>query len=237
MAQAYDISSSAPSTETRSYTWLQAWTMALTRPSVAVYEALLQDPRAGMTRAIVWLLGSALVSYGIVGVIQALLVRSAFAPAYLRGLEQGAGQAAESLPAIASMLWIAVLCLIPLGAAATVIGQLLYAGILHFTTSALGSQGSYGDLTYAIAAYTAPFTLLSSLIGLVPIVNCLTMPLSLYTIGLHLLAVKAATRLSWGRTVAGILIVGLLFVLVITVAVLSLIGPVGQWLQTLPRGS
>jgi len=93
----------------------------------------------------------------------------------------------------------------------------------------------FAGLTYAIAAYTAPFTLLSSLVGLIPIVNCLTLPLSLYTVGLHLLAVKAATRLSWGRTVASLLIVGLLFALVIIVAALFLIGPVAAWLQALPK--
>lgn len=235
MTQAYDISSSVPVTEARSYTWLQAWTVALTRPSVSMYEALLQDPKAGLSRAITWLLVSSFVSYAIVGVIQALLLQTAFAPAYLRAFEQGTGRAAESLPAIAPTLWIAALCLIPIGAAATLIGQLLYTAVLHFTASALGSQGDYGGLTYAIAAYTAPFTLLSSLVGLIPFVNCLTLPLSLYTVGLHLLAVKAATRLSWGRTVASLLIVGLLFALVLIVAALFLIGPVAAWLRALPK--
>ena len=234
MTEAYAVPS-MPAEEAQSFSWIQAWTTALTRPSVAAYEALLRDPKAGMGRAVAWILVSSLVSYGIIGGIQALLLRTTLAPAYLRGFEQGAGRAVQSLPAFASSLWIAALCFIPIAVAAFLIGQLFYAGILHFTASALGSQGTYGGLTYAIAAYTAPFTLLSSLLGLIPVVNCLTLPMGLYTIGLHLLAVKAATRMSWGRTIASILIVGLLFTLVAVVAALFLIGPVANWLRTLPQ--
>jgi len=56
-------------------------------------------------------------------------------------------------------------------------------------------------MTYALAAFTAPITFLSAVIGWIPFVNCLTLPLVVYNMLLTLLAVKSVNRISWGKTI------------------------------------
>jgi hypothetical protein len=56
-------------------------------------------------------------------------------------------------------------------------------------------------MTYALAAFTAPITLISAAIGWIPFVNCLTIPLAIYSLVLTLLAVKSVNRISWGKTI------------------------------------
>jgi uncharacterized membrane protein len=87
-------------------------------------------------------------------------------------------------------------------------------------------------LVYAHAAYLAPLTLLTTLLGMIPLVNCLTLPLALYSVGLQLLALKAATRMAWGRVIATLLIILLLIGLVVAVLGLGLLAPgLEQWLR------
>jgi uncharacterized membrane protein len=87
-------------------------------------------------------------------------------------------------------------------------------------------------LVYTHAAYLAPLTLLTTLLGMIPVVNCLTLPLGLYSFGLQLLALKAATRMGWGRVFATLLIVGLLIGLVVAVLGLGVFAPeLERWLR------
>ncbi|MCJ7567131.1 MAG: hypothetical protein MUO58_06300, partial [Anaerolineales bacterium] len=74
---------------------------------------------------------------------------------------------------------------------------------------------------YALAAFTAPLTLLSGVIGWIPLVNCLTIPLGIYSLLLTLLAVKSVNRMSWGKTISTFAV--LLLVSVLLAVVLGLL--------------
>ena len=164
------------------YTWFEAWRAALTRPSVATYTDLLLDPRASLVRAVAWLFVSALIAYLVGIAFQMLLFPSA-----LTDIVREAGETAppglESTPGL--LLELSLACT-PFIAAFAVASYLAGFGLVHFVASALGSQGSYTQVVYAHAAYIAPLGMLTTLLGMVPLVNCLTLPLALYGFGLQL---------------------------------------------------
>jgi hypothetical protein len=211
------------------FSWFQVWRSALTRPSVATYADLLLDPKVSLRRAAAWLYLSALLSY-LAGVgIQAAVFPSALAQV-IRDAGQTAPQGLQMAPTV--LLVLSLACT-PFLAALFLVLYLVGFGILHFIASSLGSQGSFTDLVYAHAAFQAPLTLLTTLIGMIPLVNCLTLPMALYSFGLQLLALKAATRMSWGRVTAVLLIIVLLIGLVAAVIALGLIAPeLEQWMRS-----
>jgi hypothetical protein len=232
-----DYSEIPESSTTTSYSWLGAWTAALRRPSVEVYESLLDDPAASLGRAVTWLFAASLAGYAISGLLEAAYFQFASKPDLLNSIATAEGIDPQLASTILNNLWLAILCLVPLGSVAFVMGQLIYAGVLHFALSAFGGQETYADLVYALAAYTAPITLVSTLLGIIPCVNFLTLPLGIYSVFLHFLAAKSASRLGWGATTASIVIVGLLFLLVTAIAALAILGPIVENLPPLPSTS
>lgn len=210
----------------------EVWNIALRRPTLEAYQRLLQDPQATLGRAVVWLL--------VVGAISGVL-SAASQLVWTRVLSSGAlaqfAGSGQTLPqefGLAGLnMTILLLCGIPIGAISLVLGQMLYFGLVHFTASALGGQGTFGQLLYANTAYYAPVTLISSLLALIPCLACLAMPLAIYSFALQFLAVRAATRLGWGGAIGSVLIVAFLFVLVAIVLVLLLVVPLMDQLQGL----
>lgn len=211
------------------YTWVEAWRAALTRPSVATYTDLLLDPRAGLGRAVAWLFVSALFAYLIGMAFQTLLFPSALAEV-IREAGETAPAGLRSTPGL--LLALSLACT-PFVAAFAVASYLVGFGLVHFVASALGSQGSYTQVVYAHAAYIAPLGMLTTVLGMVPLVNCLTLPLALYGFSLQLMALKASTRLSWGRVLAVLGILALLVTLVAVVLTFGLLAPeIERWLES-----
>jgi uncharacterized membrane protein len=218
---------SQPAEALPTFSWFNAWRAALTRPSVATYADLLLDPRLSLRRAAAWLFTASLLAYLVDIVLQATLFPSTLVDV-IREASQTGPQAYQATPTV---LLIASLACTPFMAAMFLAAYLLGFALLHFIASALGSRGSYTELVYAHAAYLAPLTLLTALLGTIPVVNCLTLPLALYSFGLQLMALKAATRMTWGRVIAVLAVVAVLVVLVASVAALVWMSPeVQQWL-------
>ena len=93
---------------------------------------------------------------------------------------------------------------------------------------ALGGTGSYSKLAFAFAAYLAPLSVISSVLGLIPYVNCLAFPLGIYGIVLNVTAVKAVNQLSWGKAIAAsvVILAGVVIgVACLTIVILALLGP------------
>ena len=214
------------------YTWFEAWRAALTRPSVATYTDLLLDPRAGLGRAVAWLFVSALLAYLIGMALQSLLFPSVLAEV-IREAGETAPAGLWSTPG--ALLALSLACM-PFIAAFAVASYLAGFGLVHFVASALGSQGSYTQLVYAHAAYIAPLGMLTTVLGMVPLVNCLTLPLALYGFSLQLMALKASTRLSWGRVLAVLAILALFVILLAVVLAFGLLAPeFDRWIPSSGR--
>ncbi len=193
-----------------SHSMLEVWRLAITGPNELTYVSLAEDPRAGVGRAAAWTAAAALVTtliglagqwlYGGIG--RALAVLQESAPS-------------ADLTAFSSAGLAMALCLVPLAAASSVLGLIVTAGLLQFIAGAFGGEGTFGKLAFTLAAYSAPMSIISALLTLVPLVGlCLGLPLGIYGLALNLLAIKAVNRFSWGRAAATL---ALFFVLVVMV--------------------
>ncbi len=216
-AMTTDIRSDAIPTEYGTYSWFEAWRMTLTRPNEETFRSLVDDPNGSLGRALSWIAITSAISYLISAFVQ-LWFSSLFAgPGLIEALEQEAGLLLPGGLMIAGVY----VCGLPMVVFISAVGMLLYSGVVQFTASALGGEGTFTEMAYALAAFTAPLTLLSGLIGWIPLVNCLTIPLGVYSLLLTLLAVKSVNRISWGKAI-GIFAV-LLLAVVLLVVVLGLL--------------
>jgi len=195
--------------------WYKVWTNALTRPSVAEYEALVSQPGVSTAKASLWVFLASTIGYAIS--LLALLVVPSLFPYY-----------SQTSSTDLSGLGLVLLCFAPFGGLLSVVGLYISAGLSHILAKALGGVGSFSQLAYAIAAYTSPISLVASVIGLIPLVNCLGIFIGAYAIGLNILSVKAVHKFSWGKAVlSSAVIIGLLIALVgcLVIVILALMGP------------
>ena len=174
--------------------WYQVWLKALTEPRVASYESLVSRPGVSLGKACLWVglvaVVAVLVSFGII-----------FGLGSLSYLDPSLQQASDSLGYLTGSALFLV-CLGPAAGLFAIVGLLVSAGISHVLARALGGTGTYDQLAYAMAAYSAPGSLVSSAIAFIPCIGfVLSFPFSLYLLFLNVLAIKAVHHLSWGRAV------------------------------------
>lgn len=199
----------------RSLQWSEVFQMALTQPNGDAYEEILSDPQVSTNRAYVWIIACATVA----AVIQlagqlfwgnSLLTRSSsdFSPL------------------------CSIVCL-PFVGALSLIVFLIGTGIQHLAARVLGGQGSFDDLVYANAAWTAPMSILSAVISLVPCINCFGSLLYLYGLVLSVIAVKTVHRFEMGRAILAVFW-WIPLLCLCAVALLCLVGPaVGNIMQNI----
>lgn len=197
----------------------EIWMDALIKPNVETYQGFGRHPNASAMRGFLWLFLAYLISTLI----------SVMGAAFLGSLstilgDQGPGAA----PGFAGLSGLTLLCLAPLGAVFGVLALAIIAGISNLIARAVGGTGSFGQLVYAFAAYLAPLTIISSVLGIVPLLNCVTIPLGFYGLFLNILAIKAVHDISWGKAVLSsvVIIAGIMiFVAVFVIVILALLGP------------
>lgn len=216
-AMTTETGSDAIPSEYGTYTWFESWKMALTRPNEETFRSLADDPNGSLGRALIWIAITSAVSFLITTTVQLLFSSLLAGPSVFEALEQEVGLLLPGGLMIAGVF----VCGLPMVALFSAIGILIYSGLVQFTASAFGGEGTFAEMTYALAAFTAPITLLSAVIGGIPLVNCLTIPLVIYNLMLTLLAVKSVNRISWGKTI-GIFAV-LLLVSILLAVVLGLL--------------
>jgi MFS family permease len=206
-----------PSPEYKSLSWSEVWINALTRPAVETYERIVHDPRASSNRAYGWVFISALIGY-VLSIPIGLVMAGLFDGSSIAGLNTGV---------IGSPI-IQLICA-PFAAILAVVGLVINAGLTQLIARALGGTGTYSELVYAYAAYTAPLSLITSILFAIPIVNiCLGIPLTIYTIVLAVIAINAINKFGWGKAIASAIIIPLaiiVFVACMVIAVLALLGP------------
>jgi hypothetical protein len=99
-------------------------------------------------------------------------------------------------------------------AISSVLGLIINAALQNLMAHLFGGQGTFGRTAYAMGAYLAPLSLVSAIIGIIPIVNCLGAILGIYSIVLNVRALQAAHSMNTGRALAAILVPGLVFVVI-----------------------
>ncbi len=172
---------------------------ALSRPSVATFERLLNDPRASSVRALMWMVGCALVSYSLL--IVAPIVR------------QG------------SINWLFVAA-IPFAMIITLLLFVLSVGVTHAVARWLGGMGNFPQLLYAFATFSAPLQILSATASIFPYVGLLLSYLcTFYGFFLQVIATRAVHRLGWAKAIVAVAptIVGAVTLYVGTLAAIVLL--------------
>ncbi len=155
---------------------LQIWRMALTRPYPATYAAIAHLPQASAKAAYGWVFVAAVFE----AIIASLAERWSTA---MNATEQAADSTFTQNCAPAAGI-VAILVFI------------VSTGIMHLLARALGGGATFGQFSYAIAAIQAPFTLITTALGLLSYVpgvgvvfDVLTLPLALYMAVLEIIAV------------------------------------------------
>lgn len=195
--------------------WYQVWADAVTKPRVQEYEDIISRSNVSLSRACLWVFLSTVIGSGL-----SILLLLAIQSLYPQPTQTQVSDlvSARLLP----------VCLVPAAGIVSVLGLILATGISHLIARALGGTGSFTQLAYATAAYTAPVYLMGSLTASIPIINCLGLPIGLYTVILNVLAIRAVHRITWGRALlSSVAVLGSLLGLagLLLIVALALLGP------------
>lgn len=188
----------------------------LTRPSASTFEEHEQNN-----------LGWALIYSLIAGLINAVIswIVSLLFPSRIPGLESDmtAGQPSD------------IFFLIPTALIGTVVFLLIYWGIVYLLGRAFGGTGAFGELAYGFALFSAPLTVIGSLVGIIPFVGVvLSSAVSIYGLYMTYLAIQSGMNLPANKALYVVLIllaigmaIALCFVLFFAALIAALLGASG----------
>ena len=100
----------------------------------------------------------------------------------------------------------------------------LHHGITHLIARSVVGTGTYSQLLYTSAVTSAPAWIINRFLGLIPVVNGLTIPLGIYVLVLDMLAVRAVHQLGWGQAILSsfsIWVLLLIFAAFVSVVILA----------------
>ncbi len=183
--------------------WYDAWSTAILSPTVEGYQMLTNHAGVNITTPLTWIFIANLLTFSLVGVLLMTLLGSQW-----QAIVSQISSADARILAGGSALVLAIG--IPLITIFVTIGNALGAGILHVLAVLLGGQGKYSQLLYASAAYLCPLNAISFFVVLIPVVQFLSLPISLFAAYLSIVSLRAVHRLSWGRAIATLLLPAIL---------------------------
>jgi hypothetical protein len=161
---------------------IATWLSATFRPSVAGYEQLAQRSEASRRSVYIWMLVSALIG-GILASLDPLLAPLVQAQAFDAGL----------------------LVAIPLYALLVTLLWALFAGCAQGVARLLKGTGTYSQLAYASAMFSAPLMLIASALASIPWSAVPALILYGYWLVLYAVALQAVNQFSRLKAFAAIL--------------------------------
>ena len=192
---------SKPKGVIRTYSDFDVWLTALTAQDEKSYADLLHDPEMGLGRAFTWM--------AIAGVISALTlpIQLIITPDFAALLETPEVRqlVGGNVNQVALLIMITIIAVItsPISA---ILSVAINGGIQHFLSLFFGGGGNYTRTVYALSAFLAPTTVITSLLVLVPVVgSCLSFPIAIYNFVLNIRALKAAHSLTNGAAIGVVL--------------------------------
>lgn len=195
--------------------WFRTWLDVVTKPGEPIFEQERAKPEANFTTAAIWVALVALVA-GIFAMIQgAIAMRQLQAAGGIQGIlsqfnlppevmDQVNQLPAGLIPGIGRPSFgIGALIMGMLGA---IIGFVVFAALLQLVAKVLGGTGNFGKFAYLLAAIYVPITLVSSVLGIIPIISmCTGFLLWIYQIVLAFYATRVEHKLSAGRSIIVVL--------------------------------
>jgi hypothetical protein len=167
----------------------QVWIDAVTKPNVDNFRRIAGDPKASLGTALLWLAGIGFLSSLISGVLQSVFGVGAFYSDYL-GNEYAVRTSFTGVigGAFASIFFTPLVALIGVG-------------IIQLVARALGGSGDFDKLFYSFAAFWVPISLVNALLGSIPMINCLTIPIAIYALVLMVFANQAVHGYDIGKAI------------------------------------
>ncbi len=159
------------------------WLTALTRPSVATYEGLIREPHASAGSAYTWVFISTLISGSIISVVPLV------------------SQWAQQQPVDMTLLLA-----IPVTSIVTVLVWGTFVRCTQGIARLLRGGGTYTQAAYASSLFSAPLTVVASILSLIPHTGWLLLCLYIYWCFLYIVAVQAVNQLSWVKAMIAVLI-------------------------------
>jgi hypothetical protein len=218
MTQGIETSPDIDIQQGQALSWREVWIQALTQPSVATYQGLIQDPQASPKRAYSWMALSALIGFFISSI--STLLWGAL----------GLGE--ETVGGVGGLL-----CGLPVAVVFAVLGVAVMAGLSNLIARLFGGEGAYNALLYAFASYLAPLSLISGVLGVVPVIGVfLALLPGLYGLVLNVIAVKAVHKFAWWKAVVSSVVILLGIVIIVAVVVIALLILLGPAIQEVFQG-
>ncbi|MCG2785253.1 MAG: YIP1 family protein [Anaerolineae bacterium] len=207
-----------------SYSFFDVWLTALTNGNEREYQALLLDPHATQGRAYEWM--------GYIGLISGLLLPIAALTSGV--LNQPEFQ--QILGTVDQTMFLVILggAGAILSCISAVLGLMINGGVQFLIAKALGGGGTYTRTVYALGAYLAPLTLISTVISAIPLVNCLSILIGIYSIVLNVRALKAAHYMDTSRALMVVFLPGILIFIVMCLIGLFAAPVIGDMLPSMP---
>ncbi len=213
--------------------WFQTWLNITTRPGEPAFEEERAKPQANITTAAIWVGLAALVA-GIFAMIQgAMAVRQFQAMGGVQGIlgqfnlppevmDQVNQLPAGLIPGMGTP-GVGIGALIT-GILSAIISFIIFAGVLQLVAKLLGGTGSFSKYTYLLAAIYVPVTLVSSVLGIVPLLGgCISFILWIYQLVLAYYATRVEHKLSSGRSII-VVLAPLLVLFVIGCCFIAMVG-------------
>ncbi|RJP48222.1 MAG: YIP1 family protein [Anaerolineaceae bacterium] len=213
--------------------WFQVWVTALTKPNEQTFIDLTESPNATSKTAFIWVFIAGTIASVFQSILQAIYAATGTTPQLpIPGLEEytqsvGTGSVGSALIGI---------CFSPIAGVIAVLFFALFVAVIQWVAKLFGGSGTFDKMTYAFAAISVPFTLISAVLTLfnaIPYVGLCTGLISfgvgIYALVLQVMAVKGVNRFGWGQAIGSIFIpwlVILLFCCCIVFGLSMLLGPV-----------
>ena len=188
------------------------WLTVLTRPGQQVFEAERLKPSATLATALIWT-----VLAGAITVLFELLHAQLY-PSPLWSMWPFLGSMSSEFRAAMDAIPQRSLAQTLSGIITAPVILIISVGIQHLIASASGSDrirleptgeirsGKFGRYAYLNATFGAPLSIITSLLSLVPILNCLiVLALAIYQFVLTYFATRAEYGLSRGRAIVVVL--------------------------------
>ena len=205
--------------------WVSVWRDALTKPSDLTFARIAQSPNAKLTTALLWVfLGS------LVNALFASLVEGAI----FRQFMQNSNFGGNAFPRAAGGGLVAAICGAPIAAIISVVGFVIFVGVVQLLARMFGGRGTFEQLAYATAAIVAPFSLVNSVLTLLSAIpfaglcfGFVSLLAVLYVVALEVMAVKGVNGFGWGPALGSYFLPFLVLICCLSIGVIAILRALG----------
>jgi hypothetical protein len=206
--------------------WIETWIQAVTKPNEQTFMSIAASSNAKTSTALLWVFMGSLVNFFVVYLVQSASVKTMMSEFGVTGSRAG-------------FSLVTAICGAPVAAVVSVLGFVVFTGIVQWVAKMFGGTGTFEKLAYTLAAITFPVSLASAFLALLAAIpyiglcfSILSIGLGIYAIILEVMAVKVVNMFGYGAAIGSILVPALVIGLICgcvfglgTIGLMRLLGP------------